>query len=195
MRACLLLLRRLAAQNSIVVEPATVEPEPAGDPEVGAPVEAEDVPGLALARSIGEDERDLAAERDGDIVLVLDEVIKLLLAIVGAHLLRTSDYQVTLDRLLVSLEEAENIKWYAAEGHPGRESRSEELLAEFPYPLGVFRIDQRVEQIFTKLASQMRGGKQCVHDYLRVLPLTRKLFLTTLAKKKCWFPNLLSTYC
>lgn len=129
------LLRVLAAEHSAVETPL---------PVIGAalnPAAAHPVDGADALEIVGEDEGDLAAKRDGDVVQVLEDVRELHVPLVCIHLLGTGDHDIVLDRLLTFLMQGEDVVDHAADGHLAGEFGLEEPLNElFDLP-GVGRVD------------------------------------------------------
>ena len=147
----------LAAEDAAVAAPAVaVEPAPVLDPAVAVPVEARDELGAAGVPPVREDEVHLAAERLRDVRLVLQDVLAVLFAEVGRHLLRPGDHRVADHLLLVSLEEAEEVVGAAADGHRGRDG-----VLDLP---GVARVDQCPEPLDAELFLQVCQAAVIAHD-------------------------------
>ncbi|OGH93040.1 MAG: hypothetical protein A2563_04655 [Candidatus Magasanikbacteria bacterium RIFOXYD1_FULL_40_23] len=131
---------------------------PALDPTPAAPVNVVDVLGAAGVPIVREDEDNLAAERSGDLVLILQNVLSLLLALMGVHLLGAADHHVALHELLVSLEEAEDIVGATAEGHLDRESSLDALGQEFLEQGPIDRVGEREELVVVQVVDE--SGKR-----------------------------------
>ncbi len=99
------------------------------DPATGSavPVDVADAARGAGVTPVGEDEGDLAAQTLRDVVLVVQEPLAVFLAEVGVHLLGALDHDVTLDRGLARLEEAEDLVGAIAEGDLGGKFRLDDL--------------------------------------------------------------------
>lgn len=77
----------LAAQNPVEVMPAVADPAEVQVPLLAIPVDAGDAPGAIGVLLVREDEDHLAPERGGDLALVLEEMLAIVLPEVGAQLL------------------------------------------------------------------------------------------------------------
>jgi len=146
----------LAAEDAAAAAPAAaVEPVPELDPAVVVPVEARDVLGVAGAPPVREDERDLAAKRDGNLVLVFQDVLPIVLAQVRGHLLGARDHHLALDLRLGSLQETEQVVGTTSDGHGGGDAAIQQLLGELAHGRRVVGADEGVEQIIAQLLLQV----------------------------------------
>ena len=109
-----------------------------------------------------EDESRLTPQRRGDLVLVGEEILALVLAEVGGHFLGPGDHGVALDVVLALPEEAEDVVGATDDGHGGRKDTGE-LRRELPNRRRIVGADQHVEQIVSELLLQVRRGTECVH--------------------------------
>jgi len=138
--------------------PVVAEPSPVLDPAVDAPVDAEDVLGVVGVTPIREDEDHLPPQAHGDLVLVLQDVLALVLPEVGGHDLGARDHLVADHRRLVSPQEAENVVGATLNRHLRRERALDEGVAELLDLPGVGRVDQSREPLVTELLQQVRHG-------------------------------------
>jgi len=155
-------LGRLAAENPEAAEPAAVEPAPVRDPATVAPADVVDALGVVRVPIVGKDEDDLAAEDGRDLVLVLEDVLAVLLPLVGAHLLRAGDHDVSLDARLAP-EKREDVVGDAAQGHGGRETGRDESIAELLDFPGVRRVDQGPPSRFAELLLEVCHCTEVAH--------------------------------
>lgn len=184
-------LRGLAAENLVDAVEAIVEPVPVRDPADAAPVGTVDAADQVLlvllvvrVPVVGEDEDDLAAEDGRDLVLVLEQVLAVVLAEVGVHLLRPLDHHVALDGLLAP-EEREDLVGAAADGDLGGDDVELSITELLGLP-GVRRVDQGLPASRAELLFEVRDRAVVAHgDPLSAL-LVKGLLLATTAKRKFW---------
>lgn len=128
---------RDAAEHSIVFVPTVADRAPTLDPTVAVPFNAADARGaLGVIRVpripvISEDEGDLTTERDGDVGLVLEEVLALLPTKVCPHILCSFNHYPTLDKTLARIVEAKGAVDTATDGNRGRQ----QVKLALDYPL------------------------------------------------------------
>lgn len=112
----------LAAKETTVAAPAVVEPVPRLVPADVVPVDARDAPGDVRRPPGGEDKEDLSPQNGRDIPPILEEILAVLFAEAGIHLIRPLDHHVATDVAAVFLlEEGENFVGDPTDRHFGRE--------------------------------------------------------------------------
>lgn len=124
------------------------------------PKDVADILGVAGATPVGEDEHDLAPQTHGDILLVVQQVLAVVLPEVGVHVLGARDHLVVEHRRLVFPQEAEDIVGAAIDRHLRRERGCipHEGIAELLDLPGVGRVDQSCEALVAELIQEVRHG-------------------------------------
>lgn len=167
------------------------DPVPALDPAAVAPVDVIDDLGVVGVTPTGEDEDDLATEGDGDVLLVVEQILPVLLAEVRRHLLGTLDHGGTDHRPLALPQEAENVVGTVTDGQlRGEDGGLDEDVAELLDLPGVTRVDQGREALGTELLLEVSQFTEVIHGNISCPFLQRAHSSPTTGKEEdgCLFP-------
>lgn len=148
--------RLLATEHPTAVAPADDEPVPVPHPAVAVPVDTVDAVGVAGETPVRENEHHLVAQGDWDVLLVVQQVLPVILAEVGVHLLGSLDHGMADHRLLVSTQETKYVVGAVARGEAGRHDVfDEQLLRELADSIRVVGADQSAEELVADLPLQV----------------------------------------